>query len=202
MARTAKILISGKKGKLQDTVIGALGRRSGFLAEAIPLGARLLETVRSGSCAGVIFVLGSEHDLESVRWLNESNPSLPLIAVLAGGNAKLREELCAEGVSEVIAVNRLPVPEFRRLLRQRLAAMASRPRTTRSGDPAIANDLHSIRSALTAIQGHAEFALAKVRGSSPRREPLEEIVREVNEVEGLLRRIERKLEPRSPLPPK
>ena len=198
MARHAKILISGKAGKLQDAVIGALGGRSGFVAEPVPPGPRLLELARAGSCAGAIFVLGSEHDLESIRWLIESNSSLPLIAILTGGSEKFRKELQAEGVSEVIAAKGLSAPELRRRLQARLAAAASVPAT----DAAITNDLHSIRSALTAIQGQAELALAEVRGSSPRRKPLEEIVREVAEVEGLLRRIERKIKPRSPLPPK
>ena len=198
MAKHAKILISGKAGKLQDAVIGALGGRSGFGAEPVPPGPRLLELARSGSCAGVIFVLGSEHDLESIRWLLESNSSLPLIAVLTGGSAKFREELQAEGVSEVIAAKGLSALELRRRLQQRLAAAAFVPAT----DAAITTDLHSIRSALRAIQGQAELALAAAPRSSPRREPMQEIVREVAEVEGLLRRIERKIKPRGPLPPK
>jgi len=48
---------------------------------------------------------------------------------------------------------------------------------------------------LTVIQGLAELALTKVRGPDSRRKPLEAIVQEVMEVEGLLRRIERKVKP-------
>ena len=202
MAGPAKILISGKKGKLQDAIIGALGKRRGFLAEPLPPGPGLLELARSGACTGVIFVLESEHDLEAIRWLIESNPALPLIAVLAGGSAKLRKELQAEGVSDVIAAEGFSAAELRRRVRQLLAAAARIPKTTRDADAAITTDLHSIRSALTVIQGQAELALAKARGPSPRREPLREIVREVTEVEGLLRRIERKVRSRSPLSPK
>ena len=200
MAGPAKILISGKKGKLQDALVAALAGRSGFRAESLPPGPRLLELARSGSYAAVIFVLGNDQDVEPVHWVIESNPSLPLIAVLPGVSAKFRKELQAEGVAEVIAAAGLPAAELRRLVRQRLAALPSNPQTPREADAAITTDLHSIRSALTAIQGQAELTLAKVRGSSPRREPLQEIVREVMEVERLLRRIERKVKPRGPLP--
>jgi len=196
VAKHAKmILISGKAGKLQDAVIRALGGRSGFVAEPVPPGPRLLELAQSGSCAGAIFVLGSEHDLESIRWLIESNSSLQLIAVLTGGSAKFRKELQAEGVSEVIAAKGLSALELRRRLRQRLAAAAFIPKT----DAAITNDLHSIRSALTAIQGFAEQTLAKVRGPDSRKR-LQGIVKEVTEVEGRLRRIERKVKPPGPPP--
>ncbi len=199
MAAPAKVLISGKKGKLQDAVAAALAGRGGFLLEVFPPGPRLLELARSGSYAAVIFVLGSEQDVEPVRWVIESNPSLPLLAVLPGGNAKVRKDLRAEGVSEVISTGELPPAELRRLLRQRLTTLLSNSQA--SGDVAITTDLHSIRSALTAIQGQAELVLAKLRGSPTRREPLQEIVREVTEVESLLRRIERKVKPRGPLPP-
>jgi signal transduction histidine kinase len=198
VAKRTRILISGKAGKLQDAVIGSLGGRSGFVAELVSPGPQLLELAQSGSCAGAIFVLGSEQDLESIRWLIESNSSLPVIAVLTEGSAKFRKELQAEGVSEVIVTRGLSAAELRRLLQQRLAAAALIPQAA----AAITTDLHSIRSSLTAIQGQAELALAEARRSSPRRKPLEEIVREVTQVEGLLRRIERKVKPRGPLPPK
>jgi signal transduction histidine kinase len=154
---------------------------------------------RSGPYAAVIFMLAEEQELEPVRWVIESNPSLPFIAVLPSVSAKLRKELEAEGVSEVIATEGLPPAALRRTLRERLTTLTSRPPPNREAESAITTDLHGIRSALTAIQGQAELALAKLRGSPARREPLRAIVREVTEVEGLLRRIERKVKCRAPL---
>jgi len=198
MAGPVKLLISGTKGKLLSRVTAALAGRSGFVAESVPPGPLLLEMAGSGSYAGVIFVLAAEPEFEPVRWVIESNPSLPFVAVLPSATVKLRKELEAEGVAEVISAGTLSPAELRRTLRERLAALASSQR----GDAgsAITTDLHSIRSALTAIQGQAELALTRLRGSASRREPLREIVREVTEVETLLRRIERKVRPRPPLP--
>jgi hypothetical protein len=129
---------------------------------------------RSGSYSAVIFVLGGEQDLEPVRWVIESNPSLPLIAVLPSVTAGLRKDLQMEGVSEIIAAGGLSLTELRRLLRQRVAALASDVQSSGS-ESAITTDLHSIRSALTAIQGQAELALTKLRGPTARREPLQEL---------------------------
>jgi signal transduction histidine kinase len=198
MAGRSRILISGKAGKLQDAIVGALGGRSGFAPEAVPPGPRLLELAQSGSCAGAIFVLGRKHDLEPIRWLIEGNSSLPLIAVLSNGSAQLRRELQAEGVSEVFVARGLSGLELRRRLLQQLRAAASAP----MADAAITTDLHGIRSSLTAIQGQAELALTEARRSSSRRQPLQEIVREVGVVERLLRRIERKITASRALPPK
>ena len=198
MAGRSRILISGKAGKLQDAIVGALGGQGGFAPEAVPPGPRLLELAQSGSCAGAIFVLGGERDLESIRWLIESNSSLPLIAVLANGSAQLRRELQAEGVSEAFVARGLSGSELRRRLQQSLRAADSAP----NEDAAITTHLHGIRSSLTAIQGQAELAFAGARRSSSRWEPLQEIVREVAVVEGLLRRIERTITARRARPPK
>ena len=203
-----KVLLSGKKGKLYDAVLRAVpgrrgepGKERSFRAEAVPPGPRLLEMAQSGSYAALIFVLESEPDSEPIRWLMQSNPALPLIAVLPEGNARLRKELQREGVSQIIEVGNLSEPAMRRIIRERLAALPSKPPALPGTGAAITTDLHSIRSSLTAIQGLAELALAKVRGPGSRRKPLEAIVQEVTEVEGLLRRIERKVKPRGPSPP-
>ena len=199
---TVKILISGKKGKFYDAVLRAVPGRRGkpgqerpFRAEAVPPGPRLLELAKSGSYAALVFVLESEPDSEPVRWLMESNPVLPLIAVLPEGNARLRKELQREGVSQVIEVGNRSESAIRRIIREQLAALPSKPQVLPDVGAAITTDLHSIRSALTVIQGLAELALTKVRGPDSRRKPLEAIVQEVMKVEGLLRRIERKVKP-------
>jgi len=202
-----KILFSGKKGKLYDTVLRATAaRRVGgakrFQAEAVPPGPKLLEMALSGSYAALIFVVENEPDSEPIRWLLQSNPALPLIAVLPGGDARLRKELQREGVSQVIEAGNLSESVLRRILHERLAALPSKPQALPETALTITTDLHGIRSALTAIQGLAEFALSKVHGPSSPRKPLEGIVQEVTEVEGLLRRIERKVKPPRPSPPK
>jgi hypothetical protein len=205
-----KILFSGKKGKLYDTVLRATasGRREGvtrghpFRVEVVPPGPRLLEMARSGSYAALIFVIENEPDSEPVRWLLQDNPALPLFTVLPGGNARLRKELQREGVSQVIEAGNLSEAALRRILRERLAALPSKPQDIPEPGLTITTDLHGIRSALTAIQGLAELALRKVRGPNAPRKPLENIVKEVTEVEGLLRRIERKVKPPRPAPPK
>ena len=205
-----KILFSGKKGKLYDAVLRAIAarRRGGatqghrFQAEAVPPGTRLLEMARSGSYAAAIFVLENEPDSEPVRWLLQSAPALPLIAVLPGGNARLRKELQREDVSQVIEAGGLSESALRRIIHERLAALPSKPQDLPETALAITTDLHGIRSALTAIQGLAELAMRKARGPSSPRKPLESIVQEVTEVEGLLRRIERKMTPPRPSPPK
>ena len=205
-----KVLISGKKGKLYDGVLRATAARRGegatrehrLQAEAVPPGPRLLEMARSGSHAALIFVVENEPDSEPVRWLLQSNPALPVIAVLPGGNARLRKELQREGVTQVIEAGNLPESALRRILRERLVALHSKPQDFLETASAITTDLHGIRSALTAIQGLAELALTKAAGPSSPRKPLEGIVQEVTEVEGLLRRIERKVKPPRPSPPK
>jgi hypothetical protein len=157
---------------------------------------------RSGSYAALIFVIENEPDSEPVRWLLQDNPALPLITVLPGGNARLRKELQREGVSQVIEAGNLSEAALRRILHERLAALPSKPQALPETALTITTDLHGIRSALTAIQGLAEFALSKVHGPSSPRKPLESIVKEVTEVEGLLRRIERKVKPLRPPPRK
>ena len=132
----------------------------------------------------------------------QSNPALLVVAVIPGGSPKLQKELRGEGVSQIIEVGDAPAQELRRLLRERLKELLAKPRALLQSELPITTDLHTIRSTLTAIQGHAELALEKVPPTKPHRKPLEEIVRGVREVEGLLRRVERKLRPRWSSPPK
>jgi len=147
-------------------------------------------------------VLGGERDVEAVRWLMQSNPALLVVAVIPGGSSKLRKELRGEGVSQIIEVGDAPAQEQRRLLRERVKELLSKPREFLQSEVPITTDLHTIRSALTAIQGHAELALEKVPATNPHRKPLQEIVQGVTDVEGLLRRVERKLRPRWSSPSK
>ena len=197
-----KILISGRTGKLYSAAVDAFPARLGYWTDVVPPGPQLLEMAQFGSYAAVLYVLGSERDLEPVRWLLQNKPAPRLVAVIPGGKPKLRKELQAEGVSQVIEVGNVSASAVRRRVREHVEAMLVKSPAPSDGEIQITTDLHSIRSVLTAIQGQAEIVLAKVRGPSPRRVPLEEIVREVTEVEGLLRRIERKVKPRGPLLPK
>ena len=197
-----KILISGRKGKLYDTVVRAFSPRQGFRTELVPAGPRLLDMARSRSHAALVMVLGGERDVEAVRWLMQSNPALLVVVVLPGGNPKLRKELRGEGVLQIIEVGDALPQEQRQLLRERLKELLSKPQPLLQSELPITTDLHTIRSTLTAIQGHAELALQTARSPSAHQKPLEEIVRGVTEVEGLLRRVERKLRPRWSSPPK
>jgi len=156
---------------------------------------------QSGSYAALIFVLESEPDCEPVCWLMQSNPALPVIAVLPEGSARLRKELQREGVLQVMEMGSLSEPALGRMIRERLASLPSEAQTVADAGVSITTDLHGIRSSLTAIQGLAELALAKARGFGSRRKSLEGIVQEITEVEGLLRRIERKVRPRRPALP-
>jgi len=196
-----KLLISGRKGKLYNAAAEAFSAREGYSTDMVPAGPQLLEMARFGSYAAVLYVLGNERDLEPVRWLLQDNPALRLVAVIQGGNPKLRKELQAEGVSQVIEVGDVSAAAIRRRVHEQVEAFLGKPTETLTDDIHITTDLHGIRSALTAIQAFAEQALTKVRGPDSKKR-LQGIVREVTEVEGRLRRIERKVNPRGPLPPK
>ena len=191
-----KILVSGKKGKLYNAVVRAVASRRGTALEAIPPGASLFEKAQSGSYAAVVFVLETEPDWEPVRWLLQRNPALPLVAVLPKASPKQRKELLGEGVSEIIEAGDLPAGEVRRQLHGTLERLQTKPRALLDSDLSITTDLHSVRSALTAILGNAELVLEKVPASHPRRKALEAIVQGVAEVETTLRRVERRLKTR------
>ena len=191
-----KILVSGKKGKLYNAVVRAVASRRGTALEAIPPGASLFEKAQSGSYAAVVFVLETEPDWEPVRWLLQRNPALPLVAVLPKASPKLRKELQGEGVAEIIEAGDLPAGEVRRQLHGTLERLQTKPHALSDSDLPITTDLHTVRSALTAIQGNAELVLEKVPSPNPRRKALEAIVQGVAEVETILRRIERRLKAR------
>ena len=191
-----KILVSGKKGKLYNAVVRAVASRRGTALEAIPPGASLFEKAQSGSYAAVVFVLETEPDWEPVRWLLQRNPALPLVAVLPKASPKQRKELQGEGVAEIMEVGDLSAGEVRRKLHGTLERLQTKPHALSDSDLSITTDLHTVRSALTAVQGYAELVLEKVPSPNPRRKPLEAIVQGVAEVETTLRRIERRLKTR------
>ena len=197
-----KLLISGRKGKLYDAAVEAFPARDGHLTDVVPAGPKLLEMAQFGSYAAVLYVLGSERDLEPVRWLLQNSPTPRIVAVIPGGNPKLRKELRAEGVSQVIEVGKVSAAAGCRRVREHVEALLAKAAAIPESEIQITTDLHGIRSSLTAIQGLAEQALKGVRKTGSTGKPLQGIVKEVTEVEGLLRRIERKVKPPGPLLPK
>jgi len=185
-----KILLTGRKGKLYETVARAFSSARRGQVEAIPVGSRLLEIAQSPSWECLVFSLHSEQDMEPLRWVLQQNRALPVVAVLSRRNSRLRDLLLEEGISRIVDVQGLTPAQIRRKLRQDLAALAKTPLGRPSPNPRWARELHAARSALTAILGNAEMALHKVAPSRPQRKPLEEIMRGVAEMERILRRLE------------
>lgn len=194
-----KVLISGRKGKLQNTVVKALSGQRDLQVRPFPMGPPLLEMVRSDSFDALILALEEDADLELVRWVLRENPTTPLLAVVPPGNSKLCEELADEGVTEMIA-GQGPSGEFPKRLRASLQKLRANPAAPDRPGRRISSDLHTIRSTLTAIQGYAELESKKPADSVFSRKPQEEIVRGVREIERLLRRIERGLKARGITP--
>ena len=194
-----KVLISGRKGKLQNAVVKALSGQGGIEVRPFRMGLPLLEVVRSDSFDALILALEEDADLELVRWVLRENPTAPLLAVVPRGNSKLCEELADEGVSEILEGHD-PPGEFQKRLRASLEKLRASPAASDRPGRRISSDLHTIRSTLTAIQGYAELASKKPAVSSSSRKPQEEIVRGVREIERLLRRIERGLKIRGITP--
>ena len=185
-----KILVTGRKGKLAAAVAGALRSGSGTEVVAVPVGSQLLEMARA--VKSLVFALGTEEELEPLRWVLQQNRSLAVVAVLWRRDANLEMQLREEGVAEWICAQGLTAAQ----LRQELAKALAKTRAGRAGQPRAgrqaAAEFHAIRSHLTAILGNAELALKNAR-SLGQKHQLQEIARGVAAIERTLRRLERAL---------
>ncbi|MBI4444024.1 MAG: hypothetical protein HY649_11715 [Acidobacteria bacterium] len=190
-----KVLLSGKKGQLYDTMAKALAGLRGMRVEALPPGSQLLEAVQAPAAKALVFTLSSESEMEPLRWVIRQNHNLPLVAVLPRSHPRLRELLREEGVLQIVEMPGLTASQLQRKLRESLKALSAESLPTRPLAHAsqVARDLHAARSALTAILGNAELALPKCRPSSPQQKQLQDIIRGVDEIERILRRLERAL---------
>lgn len=205
--RLARILVGGASGKLLEAVAEAFSAARGIQATVIPAASRLLAVAQTNSFEALIFTLTSPEEMEPVRWIVQQN-RVPVLAVLPRPDSSLRQQLLEEGVRQVIDVEGLTAAQILRKLRRKLrqkrqanlrvlrlhgggSARSRRRRMT---------ELHTIRSALTAIQGNAEMALKDTPASQSHENQLREIVRGVGEIEKILRRLERDLTPPGALP--
>ena len=93
---------------------------------------------------------------------------------------------------QIMEMPGLTASQIQSKLRESLKALSAGSLPTRPSAHA-ARDLHAARSALTAILGNAELALQKCRPSSPQHKQLQDILRGVDEIERILRRLERAL---------
>ncbi len=186
-----KILITGSKGKLRDVVLQALSPGSDSRVAAVPADSQLLEMTRSNSFDALIFTLNSKKEMKPLQWIHHQNRSLPLLAVLGKKNPKLREQLWDEGVAQVMEIQGLSAAQIRRELREKL--LAARLGLVEIGrfHTKLLENFHDVRSVLTAILGNAELAARKFALPHKIDAELQEIIEGVNQVEGILRRIER-----------
>ena len=192
------VLLSGKKGKLCDTVAEALAGLRGVRLETLPHGSQLLEAVQAPSAKALVFTLSSESEIEPLRWVIQQNRNLALLAVLPRSHPRLRELLQEEGVMQIVEIPGLTASQIKSKLRESLKALSAGSLPTRPSAHAahathLARDRPTARSALTAILGNAELALQKCRPSSPQHKQLQDILRGVDEIERILRRLERAL---------
>ena len=187
------VLLSGRKGKLQNAAAKALSGQRGIHAKVFPMGSSLLKVVRSASCDVLILVLEEDADLELLRWAQRENAETPLLVVVPPGRASLRKELADEGVAVLVAGPGAR-EEFPKRLRAFLKKLGANLLAADRPGRRISSDLHTIRSTLTAIQGYAEMAGEKPAGLPET--PQEEIIRGVREIERLLRRVENGLKKR------
>lgn len=209
--RLARILVGGASGKLLEAVAEAFSAARGIQATVIPAASRLLAVAQTNSFDALIFTLTSPEEMEPVRWIVQQN-RVPVLAVLPRPDSSLREQLLEEGVRQVIDVEGLTAAQILRKLRRKLRQQRRQKRpanlrvlrshgrgSVRSRRRRMA-ELHTIRSALTAIQGNAEMALKDTPASQSHGNQLREIVRGVGEIEKILRRLERDLTPPGALP--
>jgi len=193
-----KLLITGKRNKFWKAVGAAYSEQPGVRATVMPIGSPVIATVRSTPLDAVLYTLSSEEEIELLRWILPINPALPVIALLPVEDDKLRKEILEEGVEGVLVVSSFEPREIREsILGPRLRDLGSR-KVSSDVRQRISDDLHAIRSTLTAILGTAEMALKRSQPATRTRRHIKEIPREVMEIEKILRRIHRTIQTPSP----
>ena len=188
------ILLTGKPGALLRSVAAAARRGSRASVSLLPATSRLLTAVRNPNVRAVLFVLSSEEEIEPLRWMVQQAPAVPIVAVLPKKDARLRKQLLRAGAAAVMELPSLKTSRARQRLEELVAMLQSQAGPKHFAGQRVAADLHSARSALTAVLGNAELALHHCSRSSPLRKQLREIVRGVSEIEDALRRVERTLQ--------
>ncbi|MBI3934158.1 MAG: hypothetical protein HY316_05670 [Acidobacteria bacterium] len=198
MSSTVRLLITGKRDKLWKAVGAAFSRRPGVRALVMPVGSAIIETVRSAPLDAVLYTLSSKEEIELLRWIVQINPSIALIALVPAADAALRKQVLEEGVAQVVAVSSLDPVQIRKSIvgpqLRKLGLTDASSNVLRQ----ISNDLHAIRSALTAILGSAEMALKHALPPAKTRKQIKEIPRGVMEIENILRRLDRRIKSRRP----
>ena len=189
-----KILLTGKKGKSLQKIAEAFPPRGNLRATVMPISAEVLEVLRSAAFDAVVFVLANEEEIEAVRWLRTENPSLPIVAILPRENAKVRQELWMESVSSIVSIQGLTLAQIRRKQGETLRALGKKQDSSHASSQRCISDFHTLRSALTAIQGNAELALQDSSPSESARKQMRDVVRGVTETERIIRRLERQLQ--------
>ncbi|MBI4459256.1 MAG: hypothetical protein HY648_04255 [Acidobacteria bacterium] len=188
-SNNVNILLTGNPGKFLQKIAAAFPPRSGISATTIPLSPQLLEAVQSPNLGALVLALTGSAQADSVQWIRQKNPALLIVAVLPRQNAKLRKSLLEEGVAAILSAQGLTPTQIRRQL---LSALRGKPSASDHLQQ-LRDDLHTIRSTLTAIQGGAELSLQDSPRSAPLRKQMPDVIRGVAEIESLLRRIERNL---------
>ena len=193
-----KLLITGKRDKFWKAVGAALSKQPGVRATIMPIGSPVIATVRSTPLDALLYTLASEEEIELLRWLLQINPSLPFIALLPKDDPKLRKLILDEGVDQVLVLRSLDPGEIRKnILGPRLRKSSSLD-TSSDVRQQISDDLHAIRSVLTAILGTAEMAMKRTLPAARTRKHIKEIPRGVLEIETILRRIHRTIKSQPP----
>jgi len=195
-----KLLITGKRDKFWKAVGAAYSNQPRVRATVMPIGSAVIETVRSTPLDAVLYTLSSEEEIELLRWILPINPSLPLIALLPRADAKLRKQIMEEGAAQVLVVSSLDPGEIRKSIVGPALRKLGSTATTSSVRRQISDDLHAIRSTLTVILGTAELALKRSLPAARTRKHIQEIPRGVQEIEKILRRLDRTMKSRPPAP--
>jgi hypothetical protein len=164
----------------------------------MPVGSAVIDRVRGRTLDAVLYTISREEEIEPLRWILQINPALPVIALLSRKDDELRKLVLDEGVDQAVALSsRDPKAIQEKLLRSGLLEMGSRE-VSSSVRRQISEDLHAIRSTLTAILGTAEMALKRSQPVTHARKHIKEIPREVMEIEKVLRRIHRTIKTSPP----
>ena len=188
------IVLTGKPTALLRSVAAALRRGSRASVLLLPATSRLLTAVRKPNVRAVLFLLSREEEVELIRWTVQQAPSVPIFALLPKTDATLRQQLLRAGAAGVVELSSLKPGRTHQRLDELVAMLPSKAGPRHSAAQRIAADLHTARSALTAVLGNAELALQSRSRSSPLRKQLREIVRGVSEIEDSLRRMEQTLQ--------
>ena len=186
-----KVLITGKRNGFWKSIGAACARQPGLRAEMVPIGSAVIETVRGNNVDAVLYTISSEEEIELLRWIAQINPSLPVIALIPAPDARLRKQILEESGARVVVIDaKNPAAIYDKILKTELKRLGA-PEGTTEARKQISDDLHAIRSELTAILGSAELAMKRSVPPAKARQQIKEIPRGVMQIERILRRLHR-----------